>query len=122
LVPELDIFSFGVNVAVYVAPSSSVVIVPNVPPLTSTSELSNTIVDGFIENVIMEVSPEVNTVLLDEIVHVTSSSVVSILILNVFEVIEVVRSLLVPDTDMYPVGLYELTSGVNVAVYFAPLF
>jgi hypothetical protein len=79
-------------------------------------------VDGFIENVIMEVSPEVNTVLLDEIVHVTSSSVVSILILNVFEVIEVVRSVLVPDTDMYPVGLYESTSGVNVAVYFAPLF
>jgi hypothetical protein len=74
------------------------------------------------ENVIMEVSPELNTVLLDEIVHVISSNVVSILILNVFEEIVVVRSLLVPDTDMYPVGLYELTSGVNVAVYIAPLF
>jgi len=74
------------------------------------------------ENVIMEVSPEVNTALLDEIVHVISSILVSIFILNVFEVIVVVRSLLVPDTDMYPVGLYVLMSGVNVAVYLAPLF
>jgi hypothetical protein len=78
-------------------------------------------VDGFMENVIMEVSPEVNTVLLDEIVQVTSSSLVSIRRPTEYEVIVVVSSLLVPDTDMYPNALNESTSGVNVAIYLAPL-
>jgi hypothetical protein len=117
---EFNVLTSGVNVDVYVAPLSYVVLVPKVPPLIRIIESSNFVVAGLIENVIVAVSPAANVVLSEDMVHVTSETFVFIERLSDDVVNVVVASLLVPDTVIDPVVVVN-AFGVKVAVYVNPL-
>jgi hypothetical protein len=80
------------------------------------------VVAVLIENVTVAVSPGVNVVIVESIVHVISITTVLIVRSSVSEEENVVvPSLVVPDTEIEPDVLVD-ADGVKIAVYVDPLF
>jgi hypothetical protein len=74
--PVVDVFAFGVNVAVYVLPLPLKLL--SVPPLTVINDSVNLVVDVFNVNVIVDVSSTVKLLLVDTIEQVIFVVLVSI--------------------------------------------